>query len=100
MEDMDIKYSCCPFYTTLFPGRYFVVSTRHGAHECLEEGDEVNVYNAAHYPFKVKVIFYNDQKDFILFESDVKLCDNLPIVGPIYGGRHYVMLVCFDIFCK
>lgn len=98
IEDKDIKYACVPFYTTLIPHRYFVISTRHGSHQCLEEGEEIKVYNSDHVPFKVKVIFYDDDHDFTVFESDVKLCDNMPIPGPIYGGCRYVMLVCFQIF--
>lgn len=100
IENEDIKYACVPFYTTMIPGRYFVISTRHGAHQCLEEGDEIKLYNSRHEPFKVKVVLCNDDRDFIIFESDVKLCDHEPIPGPVIGGRRYVMLVCFKFLPK
>lgn len=96
VENDDIKYPCCPFYTTLLPKRYFAISTRHGPHTCLEEGDEIPIYNSNHSPFPVKVVFWDEEKDFVVFESKVKLCDHMPVVGPVVGGTPYVMLVCFE----
>lgn len=98
VEEEELKYPCAPFYTTLFPSRYFVISSRHGPHKCLDKGDLINVYNSKHQPFEVKVVFFDDDRDFIIFESPVKLCFPMPIPGSIKGGCRYVMLVGFEVF--
>uniref|UniRef100_A0A1I7UQP3 Trypsin-like peptidase domain-containing protein n=1 Tax=Caenorhabditis tropicalis TaxID=1561998 RepID=A0A1I7UQP3_9PELO len=91
-EDVSLKYACVPFYTSMFPRRYFVISTRHGSHECLEIGDEIKIYNQAHESYDVKVVYSNDVSDFIVFESGTKLCERAPIPGPINRGSRYAML--------
>ncbi|CAI4225709.1 unnamed protein product [Auanema sp. JU1783] len=97
IEDDRMQYPCVPFQTTFLPKRYFVISTRHGSHSCLEEGDEIKVYNPEHKPFVVKVVYYEDDRDFIVFDSDVKLCDNMPFLGPVVGGTYYTLLGFADV---
>lgn len=95
VESDEMKSACSPFYTMTLPGRNFAISTQHGPHACLTIGDEISLYNHVHEAFKAKVIFVHDKQDFIVFESNTKLCERIPNVGPAVGGRPYLMLVCF-----
>jgi hypothetical protein len=95
VEKASMKYACVPFYSTMLRNRYFIISTRHGSHKCLEKGDEVNVYNVTHHQFNVKVVYCHDECDFILFESKVKLGDFMLDAGSINAGQQYAILVCF-----
>jgi hypothetical protein len=94
VKSSEIKYACFPLNSTMLPNRYFVVSTRHGPHECLDIGDKIYVYDKDGNKFKVEVVFYHNEQDFIVFESATKICRHVPVVGPAVGGRKYVMLVC------
>lgn len=97
-EGTTFQYACCPFYSGLFPNRHLVISTRHGHNECLEVGDRLYVYNSTHEKFEVKVIFYEDEEDFILFESTTRFPGTVPVLneGVITGGCSYVMVVCLQ----
>ncbi|CAI4220964.1 unnamed protein product [Auanema sp. JU1783] len=75
-EDVKLKYPCVPFQSSLLAHR----------------GDKLNVYDSTHAPHNVEVVFYDDDSDFIIFESAVQLIENTPIPMAIKGGSRYVLL--------
>ena len=95
VEDEKSRYPCASFRSRMLSGDCFFISTCQGPHKCLEEGDKVNIFNTAHESFAVKVVFCNDESDFVLFESPEKLSEHGPHVGQPFEGQNFVMLVGF-----